>query len=327
MIFTGKNYIHRFIKNSQIRKLKFNHSFLFSIIYPNMTTMTEIPYNQLYQELQDQKQANALLTAKVSELEEIIKSLKLSNTNSSTAKNGYTEEESVCNDLNTNFAIRENSNGFLPMVFDKCSRIQGNHKVDIASTDRLFTAQVKKYKEGQFQQLDRHWVDDLIAYIPSMVTIQPMMKAWCEIPLLPDGKNVDKEKDRVLLSNTVYSDDVLNQFLATLETHKMQILEYAFYGANQELKPNYLIGAEYKNEKRHKLIFYKVDDIIAYLHQQSFSISKTKSVIQLGKSLSMQRKGGDGGKKGSNQMQFKIIVSSLPTDIAYTFEIPQTETL
>jgi len=44
-----------------------------------------------------------------------------------------------------------------------------------------------------------------------------------------------------------------------------------------------------------------------------FKISPRKTVIYLGDkgTISLQRKGGDGGKKGSNQLQIKLILSNL----------------
>ena len=57
----------------------------------------------------------------------------------------------------------------------------------------------------------------------------------------------------------------------------------------------------------------KIQDIIDYLETLDFKISKRKTVVTLGDDsiLSIQRKGGDGGKKGSNQLQVKLIVSKL----------------
>ena len=68
----------------------------------------------------------------------------------------------------------------------------------------------------------------------------------------------------------------------------------------------------------------KIQDIIDYLETLDFKISKRKTVVTLGDDsiLSMQRKGGDGGKKGSNQLQVKLIVSKLLDKIQnlqYTF--------
>ena len=231
--------------------------------------------------------------------------------NSNPALNGYKEEKNVCNDLNNNNEIKKKGCNFLPDNIDFCQRKKGNHKIDIESKNGVLTAQVKKYKKGQFQHLDRHWVSDMIDNIPNLKNIKEMLKNLCEIPLQKNEKYIDKTKNRVLLDNENYTDDELIEFINTLNKNKREILEYAFYGKNNSDIPKYLIGVEYIKKKRSKIVFYKIEDIIDYLCKQNFEISKRKSVIKLGESISLQRKGGDSGRKGSNQLQFKIIISSL----------------
>ena len=55
----------------------------------------------------------------------------------------------------------------------------------------------------------------------------------------------------------------------------------------------------------------KIEDIIDYLEPLDFTITKGKTVVKLDNIISIQRKGGDAGRKGSNQLQFKITVSNL----------------
>lgn len=239
--------------------------------------------------------------------------------NSNTAKNGYKEEQLVCNDLNFNTCMQSELYTFIPERIRYCSKLKGTSKVDITSEDKRFTAQVKKYKHGQFQQLDRHWLHDLIQHIPAISLYEKLLRNWCELPLSVDGKFVDKSASRVLLSNIYYQDKVLHSFVDTLNRHKRDILEYAFYGTKKDCIPEYLIGVEYKKNTRFKLIAYKISDIIDSLCKYAFEIAASKSVIKLGTCLSLQRKGGDGGKKSSNQLQFKIILSSLQIDNYFEF--------
>lgn len=239
--------------------------------------------------------------------------LKLSETNSKTAKNGYKEEELVCNDLNKN-EIKELLNPLLGN-YNEFIRIKGNHKCDIQSNnnDRCINLQVKKYKQGQFQQLDRHWVSDFTEKIPKLNDISQTLKDLVEYPLLENKTHIDKSKLIKKLSNTNYSQETLDNFLESLNNSKKQILEYAFFGINMELKPEYLIGVEYKNKIRTKLIIFKIVEIIDYLEKLSFKISPRKTVILLGDegTISLQRKGGDSWRKSSNQLQIKIILSNL----------------
>lgn len=242
----------------------------------------------------------------------------ISDINSETAKNGYKEEELVCEDLNNKF-IKE---AFKPMIgedYDSCHRVTGNHKCDIKSKNNIIKGQVKKYKTGQFQQLDRHWVSELVNNIPELNNILPMLKDLFEYPILPNGTHVDKSKSIKKLCNSNYSQETLDNFLNLLNKFKKQILEYAFLGTNLLEKPEYLFGVEYVKNERKKIVVLKISEVINYLQQLNFKISPRKTAIYLGDkgTISMQRKGGDSGRKSSNQLQFKIKLSNLFDNVNY----------
>lgn len=241
----------------------------------------------------------------------------ISDINSETAKNGYKEEKLVCEDLN-NKSIKE---AFKPMLgedYDSCHTVTGK-KYDIKSQDNIIKGQVKKYKKGQFQQLDRHWASELINNIPELNNILPILKDLIEYPILPNGTHVDKSKSIKKLCNSNYSQETLDNFLNLLNKFKKQILEYAFLGTNLLEQPEYLFGVEYIKNERKKIVVFKISEVIDYLQQLNFKISPRKTVIYLGDkgTISMQRKGGDSGKKSSNQLQFKIKLSNLFDNVNY----------
>lgn len=241
-----------------------------------------------------------------------IKKKILSFTNSETAKNGYKEEELVCIDL-MNETIKTKFSSMLGDDYDDCSRITGNHKCDIQSKNNILRGQVKKYKKGQFQQLDRHWTDDLIRHIPGLNDASLMLNDLCELPLLSNGTHVDKTIPVKKLGLSNYSQEKLDNFVMILNKNKRQIFNYAFMGTIIETQPEYLFGVEYIDNKRTKIIICKIKDIIDYFVTLDFEITSKETVIKLGNDsiLSLQRKGGDGGKKSSNQLQIKIIVSKI----------------
>lgn len=107
--------------------------------------------------------------------------------------------------------------------------------------------------------------------------------------------------------------------LNILNKCKKQILEYAFYGNNLDTMPKYLFGVEYTKSKRNKTVLFKIEDAIMYLEKLNFKISQEKTVILLGdeRIISLQRKGGDSGKKSSNQLQIKFILSKIIDKIPY----------
>ena len=252
-----------------------------------------------------------LLKSKEIEIEDI-KMKSLSYINSQTAKNGYKEEELVCKDLNSE-PIKQAFMSILGNDYNECNRITGNHKCDIQSDNKILRGQVKKYKKGQFQQLDRHWTSNLIENIPELDEASQILKDLFEYPLLPNGTHVDKSKNIKKLCNLNYSQEILDNFLDLLNKFKKQILEYAFYGSNLEIQPEYLFGVEYENEKRNKILLFKIQDVIKYLENSNFKISPRETAILLGNNsiISLQRKGGDSGKKSSNQLQIKLILSNL----------------
>jgi hypothetical protein len=256
-----------------------------------------------------------LIKSKEKEIEELKVKL-LSYTNSEAAKNGYKEEELVCKDLN-NEVIKKVLMPILGDDYDECNRITGNNKCDIESKNKKLKGQVKKFKRGQFQQLDRHWVINIIENIPELNEISEILKNLFEYPLLDNGTHIDKSKSIKKLCISNYSQEILDNLLCLLNKYKREILKYAFLGSNLDLEPEYLFGVEYKDDKRSSLIVFKIEKIIDYLEKLEFKISPKKSAIILGdrSTISLQRKGGDSGRKSSNQLQIKIILSNLINEV------------
>lgn len=244
---------------------------------------------------------------------EDIKKKLLSQTNSNTALNGYKEEEIICNDLNKDKNLKKLFIKFSGNNYDYFTRVCGTYKCDIQTNDKTIMAQVKKYKNKQFQQLDRHWIDDLIKYIPELKNTAYILKNLCEYPLLNNSIYIDKSKYIKKLCILNYTQSTLDKFIDNLNKYKIKFLHYVFYGINQEIRPEYLFGVEYSNNKRTKIIIFKIIDIINYLGKLNFAITKRKTVIVLGVDsiISLRRKRGDKGKKSSNQLQTKIIISKL----------------
>lgn len=81
--------------------------------------------------------------------------------------------------------------------------------------------------------------------------------------------------------------------------------------------PKYFICVNYEENNRKFVVIYKIKDIINDLTKYDFIVKKSKSVVSLNNCINIQRKGGDGGKKSSNQLQFKIIISNITTDFLF----------
>jgi hypothetical protein len=190
--------------------------------------------------------------------------------NLNTAKGGYNEERWVANFLQDNVYVNQ----------DRKS------KVDIKNGEWNF--QVKKSKKGQFQQVSRGTVDNLINDLPELEPIKDLLKERCE-----------------------YKKEFKPELLESLNSHKRKIIEHALLGHGE--RPDILCVTEWgkNNNKREKITFFMMDEVIESLMQYDFKLRKSKTVIELGPSFTFQRKGGDGGRQSANDIQFKIVPSLL----------------
>lgn len=226
-------------------------------------------------------------------------------TGSSIAKSGFNEEKDICENLNNNkYGLKdkiESEFGF------QCNNdgtvLKGNSKTDIRN---VFNFQVKKYTKKGFGQLDRHYVNHFIESISELERIKSMLVGLCELPLCDDGRRCDRTKKVKKLCNSVYSDDQLSLFIKTLNENKRKILNYVFLGNEKINIPEFIIGVKYIQNKRKNITIYKISEIIDILMKEDFKIRKSKTVFELGNSLTFQRKGGDKGKKGANHIQCKF---------------------
>ena len=231
---------------------------------------------------------------------------------SKTAKNGYREEEWVARDINTITLLKTQFERFTGHSSGTFIRINDGSKTDVTTkTNKIDRIQVKKCKAGQFQQVCRHSIDYLLTKIPNLRPIEKQLRGQCELPVI--GGMCDKTKKVVKLSLDNYTNAELSNVLDILTKNKYEILKYALLGYDESTEPNILCGAEYVNGERTRLIFYKMIDVIAYLMTLEFYITKKQTVISLGGVLTLQRKGGERGKKAANNSQVKIIISRIVT--------------
>ena len=228
---------------------------------------------------------------------------------SKTAKNGFKEEDLVVNDINQIEELKFNFSKFLDNPLKTFSKNVGTSKTDIS--DGKTNIQVKKHKINQFGQIDRHYVSYFFEKIPELENHKKILEGMCQLPILDNGL-CDKTKDVVKMTTDNYQQKELDDLIKDLNKYKSKVIDYAFLGYEEKNKPNVLLGVEYDKEKnRNKMIFYKMQSVIKYLNTQEFKIRKSGTVIQLGDTFTMQRKGGDSGKKTANHLQFKLVFSKL----------------
>jgi hypothetical protein len=196
--------------------------------------------------------------------------------------------------------------------------IKGNHKSDLVVSN--INIQHKKTKTKQFGQIHRQCVDHLIKNIPTILSCSTILKNLCEKPVDPKTNLCNKDYKIKKMDDTNYSKKELQQFVETLENNKKKLLNYAFRGNLKEYRPKlFSITLFDKNNKREKLIVWKIQDIINHLMKYDVKIKDSKTTIEISNGLTFQRKGGDGGKKQANNFQFKFIPTTLPINLAFVY--------
>lgn len=177
-------------------------------------------------------------------------------------------------------------------------------KTDI--TNNIINIQVKKTKINQSGQIGKYSINAIISDIPELKPIEKYLRQLCELPLI-DNFYCDKSYENNRKLNLSFLET--EYFINTLNNNKRKILEYVFKGNRNDCIPN-LFCISYKG-LTDKIIIYRINDIIEYLMDFSFKIKRSKTVISLGNIMSLQRKGGDSGRKSGNKLQFKLICSRL----------------
>ncbi len=238
------------------------------------------------------------------------------------AKDGFNEELFIVDILNNNEELIEKLKIFInnEKIEKNAKLIKGNKKSDINISN--INIQHKKTKLNQFGQVDRHYVEHLIEKIPELDCCKIMLKSLCELPINPITKLCDKEFKIKKINTINYSKDEINNIIKIFNKNKKSILNYIFNGFEEVYKPNlFSVTIFNKQNERERIIFWKINDIIDYLMNFEVKIRKSRTVIEISNGLTFQRKGGDCGKKQSNNFQFKFIPTVLPIDKALVYNL------
>jgi hypothetical protein len=246
-------------------------------------------------------------------------------TGSQIAKNGFIEQEFIRDLLNGNKNILDKIKEKLGVKLKpNLQVVPGTSKSDIKCGK--INIQVKKTKQGQFGQVDRHWVDHLTANVSEIKSIEKMLKELCELPTNKEEKNghlMCNKKEKVKKLNTnFYNQEDIDNFLKVLNENKKKIVKYAFYGINPEDAPKLFIVSKFSNKtKRENITIYKTRDIINEICNNEVKIRPSGTVFEIGNCFTFQRKGGDGGKVSGNQFQFKFVPTKLTCDRYVRYKI------
>ena len=96
-----------------------------------------------------------------------------------------------------------------------------------------------------------------------------------------------------------FSEEERNGLLNELNSKKREFLNLIFKGEEEKYAPKWMV-ISHMNEIK----MVKIDDLIDEYVKQNFELTK-KGSIKLG-SITIQRKGGDNGRKTAQMLQVKI---------------------
>lgn len=244
--------------------------------------------------------------------------------NSTGAKDGLRAEEHLVQKLNhmdepTRMQFLQSlgvaDKGSNPFVF--CTNQNRSSKVDLYSPIMNgFNVQVKSHKYGgkpPEHQCHRGSVDKLLIHHPLLKCYEKLIRELIEKPLEADGKTVQHGTSCKKLTTQDYDSNTIDEFLSCVNDIKHSLVKVALLGTDNDQSPDFLVVVD---RERLRVKWYHMSNVIQYICQFSFDIGPRKTRLCMRDHnnitvFAMQRKGGDGGKKSSNDIQFKINVRAL----------------
>ena len=236
---------------------------------------------------------------------------------SKTAKDGFKNEDFVIqcfNDWkNNSFAknwLREMNYNLDAIEYVQANKIKGSFKADIQIEINIIiklkfvkdiqNLQVKLVSNPQgFNQIDKRWVDNYQEMWNIPENILTILKHFTgEKP--PYIKN-PKDKRRMFATELKEQDQ--KDILKFLQNNKTLIISDILKGRGKFAAEWMLVILKIKNEEM-KWALKPINFILNYFGNGEVKIT-SRGNFKIGK-ITMQRKGGDGGRKTANMLQFKI---------------------
>ena len=245
--------------------------------------------------------------------------------NSTGAKEGLRAEKHLVQKLNhmdepTRIQFLQWSLGVADKGSDSfvfCTNQNRSSKVDVYSSSMNgLRVQVKSHKYGGKpceQQCARGSVDKFLIHHPLFKCHEKLIREWIEKPLEADGKTVQRVTSCKKLTTQDYDSNTVDEFISCVNDTKLSLVNFALLGTDNDQRPDFLVVVD---RERLRVKWYHMSNVIQYICQFSFDTGpyKTRLCVRDHNNITvfaMQRKGGDGGKKSSNDIQFKINVLAL----------------
>lgn len=230
-----------------------------------------------------------------------------------TAKNGFKNEDDIVRKFNL-WKEDEEAKKWLQIMgyildeieYVKAVRLNGyKTDVQVQITIKLKQAidvqniQVKLVSQKRgFNQIDKRWTDQYAEMWKIPKGIVTIIKHYTgEIK-----PKIKKAKDKRRMNMNEFSEIERKEVLTWLNKNKSLIVNDILKGRGQ-FAAEWMLVAQ-KISKNARWVLKSINEAINYFGNGDMLITK-RGVIHIGR-ITMQRKGGDGGRKTANMLQFKI---------------------
>ncbi|PMD96970.1 type II restriction endonuclease [Siphonobacter sp. BAB-5405] len=232
---------------------------------------------------------------------------------SQTAKNGFLNEDDIVAKFN-NWQIDNDVRTWLTIMqydFNEIEYVKAmkiiNSKTDVQAQ---ITVKLKEAIDAQniqvklvsnlkgFNQIDKRWINKYIELWNIPESISYILKRFTG-DIKPTIKN-PRDKRRMFANE--FTEDEQRHLIDWLENHKSLIVADILKGRGQLAAEWMLVAQKLKNNSRWILV--AMNFCMNHYSQGPIEITK-RGTIKIGK-ITMQRKGGDGGRITANMLQFKI---------------------
>lgn len=232
---------------------------------------------------------------------------------SQTAKNGFRNEEDIVDKFNNWKSDEEAQKWLIIMQYDldeiefvKAVKISGyKTDVQVQVTIKLKEAidcqnlQVKLVSNPKgFNQIDKRWVDKYVEMWDIPQEITSILKRYTG-EIIPNIANPRDERRMFADEFTTQEQELILQWI---EANKSLIVSDILKGRGQ-FSAEWMLVVQ-KVEKNSRWILKPMNFCLNYFGNESVIMTKQGN-FKIGK-ITMQRKGGDGGRDTAKMLQFKI---------------------
>ncbi len=234
---------------------------------------------------------------------------------SKTAKNGFRNEEDIIIKFN-NWKQHTDAQNWLQIMkynldeieYVKAIKIKGSYKTDVQvqisiklkeSIDcKNLSVKLVSNPSG-FNQIDKRWIDKYVELWNIPENIVKLLKLFTG-ELEPCKKNV-RDKRRMFLDEM--SDEEQNLILSFFRENKILIISDILKGRDK-FTADWMLVILKKKINSYEWALKDINTVMNIYGKDEIKVTNNGS-LKIG-SITMQRKGGDGGRNSAKMLQFKI---------------------